>query len=110
MTGHEGFHDVLNCSFNRPEAEAALRSLRCLRGERRRDDFPQQVVERADLLLQHDVLLLCLFLPLLSDLQRLHQLRVLHVQILQQHAGLCVLRHLQTRQKYVDSCVYSSSV
>ncbi len=59
-----------------------------LRGERHRDDLPQQFVECVNFLLQQEVLLLCVFLPLLGDLQSLHQLRVLRVQILQQQAGL----------------------
>lgn len=68
-----------------------------LRGERSGDDFPQQAVQRADFGLQQEVLLLSVLLPLLGDLQRLHQLAVLHVQILQQRARRRVLRQLQTR-------------
>lgn len=66
-----------------------------------RDNFPQQAVQSADSVLQQEVLLLCVFLPLLRDLQGLHQLSVLAVQILQQRTRLPVLRQLRRKRQHI---------
>lgn len=84
--------DLVNVSVLKPQ------SVMTSRGERHLNNVFQQLVERGDFLFQQEVLLLCFFLPLLSDLQRCHQVSVLHIQVLQQPAQLCVLCQLQTRQ------------
>lgn len=53
-------------------------------------------MEGADLLLQQDIFLLRMFLPLLCDLQRLYQLRILHIYVLQLRVGLSLLCKLWT--------------
>lgn len=68
------------------------------RGKGHMNNISQQLVEGADLSLQEQVLLLCGFLPLFCDLQCCHQLRIFHIQFLQQAARLCVLHQLKTRQ------------
>lgn len=62
------------------------------------DNIPQQLVEGANLSLQYKVLLLCILLPLLCDLQCRHQLSIFCVELLQQVARLGVLRQLKTRE------------
>lgn len=59
-----------------------------------RGDPAQQLVHGNDLLLQQEVLLLGPLLPLLRHLQGLHELRVLHVQVLQEQVRLGVLGQL----------------
>lgn len=68
------------------------------RGEGHLNNVSQQPVEGADLSLQEEVLLLCIFLPLFCDLQRRHQLSIFHMQFLQQAAGLGVLHQLKDKQ------------
>lgn len=72
------------------------------RGERRGVQVAHNLVQAGDLLLQQVVLLLCDFLPLLSDLQSVQQLGVLHVQIFDQHVGLAVLVQLEKSEEVED--------
>lgn len=57
------------------------------------------LVEAGDLLFQQVVLLLCDLLPLLSDLQSLQQLSVLHVQVFDQDVRFAVLMQLEKQQQ-----------